>query len=816
MLHKAFLCCIFLFLTTGIAQAIPTNCQTEIRGKLHNRAHLPIVGVSIYIKELGLRAISDKEGAYKFERICAGDYTFVYEMLGYQSLVHTMHVGDKDVIQDSLAMEEGVVHLEETVVSAAKITDTKQETLTQTSLSAHDLKRQQGKSLGELLQQIAGVTTLQTGSNIQKPILHGLYGNRLLILNNGIRLESQQWGNDHAPEIDAQGTQRITVVKGAAAIRYGSEAMGGVILTENAPLPTAPVLRLSVANALMNNPAGGTFNTQIEMGSHKWQGVGFRFQTSAKYLGDTKSPAYTLSNTGTRELNFATAVGIKRTKGSIELTTNYFSTLLGVLRSAHIGNLSDLAQALQQKEPWYIEKPTFQINAPRQFVQHSLTKLQFIRHLSSNITLQARYGLQWNDRKEYDIRRGSFAGKPSLSLQLFTHTLETLVDYTLGENWANTTGMQGTLQNNHNSGGTGITPLLPNYLSTQAGIFTLHRYKKDRYTIEIGGRLDYKTLQIKRDTSVLGERRTLPTQLNFHNANFTVGFLYQLFEHTTLRTNFGTSWRPPHVIELFAQGLHHGVGSIEQGNRTSQPEKAWKWLATLERKGAKVSWEFTTYIHQFNNFLYLKPSKEGVRYTIRGAFPVFNYTQTQARFAGFDFNTTIRLGQFFSTQTQASAVWAKDISAAAKQLTPNAYLINTPPITCRQGIQYERSFRLLQNVYAQAQLQWTLRQNHTPRALTTTEINGLTDLTWQPAQNDNYDFLPAPAGYALLNIRIGGEYNTSKVFDSGNANTPHRWGLHLEVNNLLNTRYRSYLNRLRYYADEVGRNITLRLQYYFN
>ncbi|TAE13223.1 MAG: TonB-dependent receptor [Bacteroidetes bacterium] len=641
MLQKRFLLAVLFSCLPFLAYAFPTDCQAEIKGALHNHAHAPIEGVLITIQELKLTAVSDAKGAYQFSKICAGTYTFVYQALGYQTLEREVWVGESGIVEHDFAMEEGIIHLEETVVSSQKLSDTRQESLTEQRLDADILQQQQGKSLGELLQNITGMNTLQTGANIQKPILHGLSGNRLPILQSGVRLESQQWGSDHAPEIDAQGAQKISVVKGASAIRYGAEAIGGVILTDYNALPTHATLQVRAGTGISTNPQGVTTHALVEMGNKHH--VGFRFQTSAKYWGDTKAPAYTLSNTGTRELNFSTAIGIKKETYQLEAHTSYFRTTIGVLRSAHIGNLTDLAQALTRAEPWYVEKPTFEIQNPRQEVQHSLTKAKYIKHFSNNVSLHSQYSFQWNDRREFDIRRGASAGKPAMSLQLSSHAWENLLEYNVGKFWENTSGAQLAYQHNDNQGGTGNAPLVPDYESKQASIFTIHRYKRERYSLEVGARADYRTMQVRRDSIREGQDIRLKNDYTFQNANFTAGFFYNFSENFVLRTNIGTAWRPPHAIELFAQGLHHGAGSIEQGNRNLQPEKAWKALATLEYRRKATYISFTGYVNRFANFLYLKPSTEGVRYTIRGAFPVLAYTQTQARFAGMDLNVEVPL-----------------------------------------------------------------------------------------------------------------------------------------------------------------------------
>jgi hypothetical protein len=111
---------------------------------------------------------------------------------------------------------------------------------TSATLTSKDLEQTRGRTLAEALTNIAGVSTLQTGATIAKPVIQGLHSTRILILNNGIRQEGQQWGMEHAPEIDPFVASRITVIKGAEGVRYGPEAIGGVVLVEPAALSKIP------------------------------------------------------------------------------------------------------------------------------------------------------------------------------------------------------------------------------------------------------------------------------------------------------------------------------------------------------------------------------------------------------------------------------------------------------------------------------------------------------------------------------------------------------------------------------------------------
>ena len=109
-------------------------------------------------------------------------------------------------------------------------------------LSSQQIERSLGRNLASLLTEISGVTSLQTGTTTAKPVIHGMYGNRVLIMNNGVRQSGQQWGEDHAPEVDVEGNNHIQVIKGAEAVRYGAEAMAGSRSTELSGLPMLPMV----------------------------------------------------------------------------------------------------------------------------------------------------------------------------------------------------------------------------------------------------------------------------------------------------------------------------------------------------------------------------------------------------------------------------------------------------------------------------------------------------------------------------------------------------------------------------------------------
>ncbi|MEJ7665944.1 MAG: TonB-dependent receptor [Hymenobacter sp.] len=195
----------------------------------------PLPGTVLRLAETSAAEAADADGHYYFHQLCAGQYHLHATFVGYAEQVLTVTVRGSVTTLD-IKLKTAAGQLGEVRVEGAKETRPLI-SQSQTTLTGRALQQTRGLNLAAALQGITGVYSIQTGPTIAKPVIHGLYGNRVLILNNGVRQEGQQWANDHAPEIDPFTATRLTVIKGAASIRYGADAIGGVVLVEPAALP---------------------------------------------------------------------------------------------------------------------------------------------------------------------------------------------------------------------------------------------------------------------------------------------------------------------------------------------------------------------------------------------------------------------------------------------------------------------------------------------------------------------------------------------------------------------------------------------------
>ncbi len=230
------------------------------------------------------------------------------------------------------------------------------------------IDRSMGKSLASILEHVSGVSSIQTGTTVAKPVINGMYGNRILIVNNGARQTGQQWGADHAPEIDQNSSGTIEVIKGAESVRYGSEALGGIIVMNQKALPYG---QKNVSGHLRTlygkrySAVGQAEGTMPFSSNFAW-----RLQGTYANSGDQSTAKYLLNNTGYREHDLSAALGFKHNNLKLEGYYSMYNLKLGVLFSAQMGSEDLLKQRIELGQPVDIFPYTRHINYPFQHVVH--------------------------------------------------------------------------------------------------------------------------------------------------------------------------------------------------------------------------------------------------------------------------------------------------------------------------------------------------------------------------------------------------------------------------------------------------------------
>jgi len=627
------------------------------------------------------------------------------------------------------------------------------------------------ENLTTLLEKTTGVRSMKNGNSIAKPIVQGLYGNRLTILNQGLAQMGQQWGNDHAPEIDPLAGNRIRVIKGVSSLEYKGVHMGALIAVESERFKGDPHLHGKLSSFLETNGLGLGVNLQVERNQSN---LSWRLTGTYKNSGDKSTSDYYLRNTGSQELNFsflAEKLLFKHWKTSLYLST--FNTELGVLRGSHISNTTDLQEALSRDKPFFTEEDYQRnIGPPRQVVNHHLWKLTSTKALDSSHTIGFIYAGQINNRKEYDIRRGGRSDIPAMYIFQHSHFVEGKW-IAMRQNSTTKTGVQLQYTESINQPETGITPLIPNYSALEPSLFLTHSHHFNRSQVDMGFRYDLQCLHIYTTTKTT-PREDVEFSHLFSNAVLSLSYLHRFDNITNIQFNSGLTIRNPAINELYSFGLHQGVASIEEGNMNLTAEKSFKTSISIQNTWTnRLSTESQLYFHNINDYIYLRPQSQS-RLTIRGAYPVFIYEQTHAQIYGFDARINYKLIEGIDLSADYSYL-------RGMNLTEDLPLIFIPANRLKSEIEFMGArWGRFQNPTMTISGQYTFRQDHL---------------------NADQDFIPAPDGYLLL----GCKFSVERQIKS------QRVLVYLQVENLLNAKYRDYLNRLRYFANDLGRNIVLGL-----
>ena len=270
------------------------------------------------------------------------------------------------------------------------------------------------------------------------------------------------------------------------------------------------------------------------------------------------------------------------------------------------------------------------------------------------------YAYQTDSRKEYDIRRGGRSALPALDLELTTHTADASFKHWIGKHIHGRTGVSGLFQRNINEPGTGIRPLIPNYQKESGGIYLIeHLPLGERFEVEAGARLEGTTLLIAKYDAT---GTLLQPEFEYINHALGIGVNWSIRDSLRVRFNFSTAYRPPHVSELFSEGLHHGAAAIEVGNDQLDSERSLKGTRILMRCGSKVDCnELHFYADRISNYIYLRPA--GEQLTIRGAFPVFSYVSTDVFLYGLDASFQLALTSRWALRLRTSVVRGRDLGS---------------------------------------------------------------------------------------------------------------------------------------------------------
>ncbi len=776
------------------------NCKYTFIGEVidfHDGTSMS--GATVHIETLNRYTTADVNGKFSIKNLCNGKLNLVISHIGCE----TKHI-EIDIVGDTfkkIDMEHHLEELNEVRVrnNGNKTTKTAQETVIKEDI----LKRYSSLSLGDALKEVSGVSSINTGNTIVKPMINGLHSSRILILNNNVRLQDQEWGIEHAPNIDINSANQISVIKGSGALAFGGDAIGGVVI-----INPGKVIRkdtLYGRTILGGQTNGRGYNISSTLNKNYNSGWFAQVQGSYRKNGDFSAPDYDLTNTGLDSKGLTARFGKNNFESGFEFNYSYLRNEIGILRASHIGSVFDLNRAINLRQPLLIKDFSYDINVPKQDITHHLAKASYYKRFQKFGKVNFQYDYQNNKRLEFDVRIGDRRNVPAIDLTLQTHTV--LADLNLDANLDRKFdfGILGRYQDNFANPDTGIRRLIPDYDKYDFGIYATTEWRlNDALIVDAGIRYDFNRIDAKKfyRKSRWEERAydvdfsniiidDLPTQLltnpifDYHNISASVGTKFYLNDKSYLIGNYALSSRPPNASELFSDGLHHSAARFELGDIRFDKEVSNRISASYNYNSSKFNLVTEIFYNNIKDFIYLRPFD--FISTIRGPFPFWEYQQTNAEFFGIDASTSYNFTDSWQWQNKTALIKAYDL----KNDIP---FIDLPAFNTMNQITY--SNEVWHNFSASLKSEWVFEQNEFPdfNFEVVNQLNG---------EVTRIDISTPPPAYHLLHF-----YSEATFAFSDKTSFNVAFG----INNLLDTSYRNYLNQLRFFADDLGRNVTLKLQ----
>jgi iron complex outermembrane receptor protein len=734
----------------------------------------PLPGAAVALPHLGRGAAADGAGRFRIAGLASDTATVVVTFVGYAPWRDVVDVG-AGPLDVRLAAAEGALGEVEVVADEADVALTRDPRAVSV-LDGEALDAARGQTLGETLAELPGVTALTTGPTISKPVVRGLHSDRVVILEDGVRQEGQAWGGEHAPEIDPFGAGRIEVVKGAAGVEYGAGAIGGVVRLEGEDLPTAPGVGGRVQAQAFSNSGQGATSVVVEDAPAALPGFAWRLQGSVRRAGDARTPDVVIRNSAFREAAGHLTVGYRRGPLEFDAHLRRYDAELGIYKGSHFGNFRNLQAIIERggPDPDWDYQFSYDIEAPKQRVTHDVASVHGHTTVGGGHHVDAQYAVQLNRRREFDAHRPfgdslvALGADAAFDLSLLTQSVDLKVEPAVSDRMRLAVGLQVRTQLNEN-GASGY--LVPNFRAYDGGLFAHGSLALSRaLSVDAGLRLDGRTVT----AFPVVARETVRDRRQHWGGAAALGALWRFSEAWSLGANLGSAWRPPNVSELYSDGVHHGTAQFEIGDPDLGVERSLDASATLRHEGAWASAEVSAYVNHVFGYVYALERPEPT-VTIRGTFPTFAYTQADARLAGLDADVEVRPLGWLDLGARASVLRADNLDLGGP-------LFGVPSDRFGGHVRATRG-RLgpLADASAEVDVQHVTRQDR--------------------VQPGVFLAAPYPPGYTLVGLQLGAEVPWGAA--------PLRLGL--SVQNLFDVRYRDALGRFRYFVDEPGRNVVLRV-----
>ena len=702
--------------------------QHTISGQILDQNQKPIPYANIEINDKLYEA--DVKGEFIIPNLTNGKYTlYIYEQ-GFIPITKEI------ILSQSQNLKFILIHDHQYKLEEVEIVAHKHDFTTGNSehVGQEYVRENFGGSLAKSLENMAGVNASGIGSSSSKPIIRGLGFNRLLVTENGIKQEGQQWGADHGLEIDALNIEDVEVIKGPSSLEYGNEAIAGVIKIKNNQLPknNTNLTNVSLMYQSVNNSYITSVNHQYRKNRFFYKIKGtyadyadYKTTTDKIYYLDRWMPIYNkrVKNTAGNDINLMGQVGYVDEHFRSILTVSNVYQKTGFFPGSHgIPSIDRLQHDGNYRN----------VDFPYQEVNHFKIISENELKLNDNNSLKFNFGFQDNLRKEKSAFHTHYSNQPvptsnpnlELQFDLKTYDAQVKFEHIHNKYFKTIAGLQTQIQENTIAG---YAYLLPKYNRNIYSGFLIEEFQKDKkWKVTAGIRYDYGTF--KSDgyfdqylyDYLIGNKysptiadyyaeRSKNISRNFSNFNGMVGGTFQANNFWDFNLNVGTSFRLPTATELAANGIHHGSFRHERGDANLDAEKGYSvdFKATFHKNGWEIS--ASPYLYYFDNYIFLKPS--GQFSILPHGGQIYQYTQSKALLTGFEVTVNKQINENLNIEAIYENIYNRQLSSNNKL---SYYLPFTPPNSAYARISYklDESISFLEDITFQINGKYAFEQNN--------------------------------------------------------------------------------------------------------
>lgn len=688
-----------IFTLCALCTVLCVNSQSIFKGTITNQNNEPILA-TVYLPQLQIGTATTIDGYFEISNIPNGTFKVVYSSLGYATLSTKINFSEGAVVIKNSILQESAVEMEEVVVSTPFHKLQSDNVMRVARISASDLQKQGAITLSEGITSIPGVSSITTGVGIGKPVIRGLSANRVATFAQGVRLENQQFGDEHGLGLSSSGIESVEVIKGPASLLYGSDALGGVLYINPEKFAERNTVNGDASVGYVTNTEGKMSNFGIKQSGERFKFlVRGGYATHADYkTGDTLR----VTNTRFNETDLKSGLRYQGDKVQTTLRYNFNQSNIGIPEEIGVQNTER------------------NLLAPFQQIDNHILSLEN-NLLFNNSSLNIKAGYLFNNRREFEEI-------DELAIGLKLNTLNYNIQYHLPDfgNFETIVGVQGMYQENENYG---EEILIPDATTIDYGLFATTHYHLENIDLQGGLRFDTRSIESLAARNDGDTDFIAPVNVDFSSITAALGAKFDLGEQWVARLNLAKGFRAPNLAELTSNGIHEGTNRYEIGNAGLTEEQNLQADVSIAFRNEHFEFFGNGFYNMISEYIFITPTSDFI-----DGNQVFNYFQTDANLYGGEVGLHIHPHplDWLHIESTFETVTGELKDGGSLPLIPANTLTNTLRMEFREGklLKAPQFFVTYQNTFD---------------------------------QNDVSNFETTTDGYNLLSLGASTTFNLSKI-----------------------------------------------------